>query len=588
MPIQILPSNLSSQISSGEIIERPVSVIKELMENSIDAGSKNINIEIEKNGLQSIVLQDDGCGICKEELLLAISHHATSKISSLSDLDDLRTFGFRGEALASIRAVSRLTLISSYQSNDLGWKIYSENFMDNQDIILQPIAHPKGTTIIVENLFYNIPVRLKFIKNEKLEFLKICEIFRKIALSHFHINFSLKHNKKLIAKYNAIKKKSDKIHRLQDIFGKIDINKMIKIKSKINNLLLCGWISLPHFPERLENIRYIYVNNRCIRNNLILNAIRSAYSKIEANKNISFILYLTMPCNKIITYIHPTKNKIKFNNSNEIYVFIYESILFYLEKLKNKIFLKNTLFNKNDFQVYEKKELYSSESFYLNFFILISSYFSKNKIFSKNINTIKKKDKICKYDTYLKEYSCCFGRLLIIIRNYYGLIYHNDNFLLISFPVAKGIIKKKKLINNIQKKIIPESFLTNIKINFKNQEYMILLKNKEVLLKFGFKLIFKKKYIILNSIPSFFQKKNIDILISKFFLFLFFKKIILVEDVINWFYINVFIELKNWNYPNAISILLELEYYYPLLLKNPPAKLLQKVNINTALCMLKI
>ncbi|QCI20108.1 DNA mismatch repair endonuclease MutL [Buchnera aphidicola (Brevicoryne brassicae)] len=551
MPIRILSSDLSSQISAGEVIDRPASVIKEIIENSIDANAKNINIEIEQNGFKSIFLNDDGFGIDQKELLLAITRHATSKINSLSDLDSINTFGFRGEALASIKAVSRFTLISSNRPNNVAWKIYSEGFIDSK-IVLQPIAHPQGTTVLVENLFYNIPVKLKFIQNQKLEFLKIFEVIKKIALSHFHINFSLKHNKKIIVQYNALKNSNNKIDRLKDVFlNKININELLEIKSKIYNIMLFGWISYPRYFNNLKKIQYCYVNNRYIRNNLIVNAVCSAYKEIVGNKYVSFVLYLTVPSNEIDINIHPTKNEIVFNKFDIIYTFIYNSILHNLKKNQNKYLLKIT-----------------------------SLSFSK-----KNI---KKKEKNITFDSFFKKYDCSFQRLLIVVRKYYGLIHQYDNFSLISFPLAQAIIKKYQLKIDIKEKKIPKYFLANIKINLIFKEYSILLNHQEELLLFGFYLIFKKNYVILKFIPVCFMNKNIDITISKFFKFLFVKRRVSISDIINWFYINLFIELKNWNYTDGISVLLQMQYYCPFLLKNPPPRLLQKININSALCMLKI
>ncbi|QCI25747.1 DNA mismatch repair endonuclease MutL [Buchnera aphidicola (Sitobion avenae)] len=584
MSIRVLPKDLSSQISAGEIIERPASVVKEIIENSIDAGSKNINIFIEKSGFQSIILKDDGCGINKKDLLLAVCHHATSKITSLSDLDVLTTFGFRGEALASIRAVSRLTLISCTQFNDCAWKIYLEGFSNNY-IPLQPIAHPQGTTIIIENLFYNMPVRLKFLKNKKLEFLKICEVVRKIALSYFYVNFSLEHNKKLIIKYNSVNNKNNKIHRLQDIFNISDANQFLEVKEKNKyNMILFGWISHPYACKELKNIQYCYVNNRCIYNNIFLKAVRSAYHETIGKTNISFILYLEISPDNIDFNIHPTKNEIKFHKPNVIYKFIYETVFYNLKKIEKKYLSKDSLSNPR-INLHDEKKIHSNplDSIFLT---LISLFFFKKKYF-KNIN-IKKICNDLAFDIFLEKYQCSIGKLLTITREYYGLIHHRKNFLLISFPLAKGMVRRQKLKDNIEKKIIYEYFSSNIKINTTPQEYGILFHIKETLLKFGFRLIFKKNYVILCSIPIFLKKCNTNVVVSDFFKFLFLKKPVLISQIVDWFYINVFIELKDWTRTNGIKVLLEMEYYCPLLLKNPPPKLLQKININKALCILKI
>ncbi|QCI17941.1 DNA mismatch repair endonuclease MutL [Buchnera aphidicola (Acyrthosiphon lactucae)] len=583
MPIRKLSSDLSSQISAGEVIERPASVIKEIIENSIDAGATNIDILIEKNGFQSIVLRDNGCGIHKEELFLAVCHHATSKINSLSDLYALTTFGFRGEALASIRAVSRLTLISCTQFNDIAWKLYLEGFSNNH-ITVQPIAHPQGTTVIVENLFYNMPVRLKFLKNQKLEFLKICEVVKKIALSCFYISFSLKHNKKLIIQYNSINSKNKKINRFKDIFKTIDVNQFIEIKEKKYNMFFFGWISHPYDFKESKSIQYCYVNNRYIYNNIFISAVRSAYYKISGKKNISFILYLKISSDNIDINIHPTKNEIKFHKPDIVYTFIYETILYNLKKIEKKYLFNDSLRNTKN-NVYKKKmsDLYFFDPIFLTFISLF--FFNKN--ISKNINIKKKRNNFIS-NTYLEKYQCSIGKLLVIVRKYYGLIYKSNNFSLISFPLAKGIVRKQKLKNNIKKKIIPEYFSSHIKINLKSQEYFILSNHKEILLKIGFHLIFKKNYVILSAIPIFLKDRNFHLIISEFFAFLFLKKQVLISEILNWFYINVFIELKNWTCANGIAVLLEIEYYCPLLLMNPPSKLLQKININAALCTLKI
>lgn len=562
MPICILPLSLSSQISAGEVIDRPDSVVKEIIENSIDAGSKNINIEIENNGFKSILVKDDGCGINRKELLFAITRHATSKINSLSDLESIDTFGFRGEALASIRAVSRLTIISCTHLNEIGWKIYSEGSEDH-NIILQPIAHPLGTTVIVENLFYNMLIRLKFIKNRKLEFLKIYEVVKRIALSQFNIGFTLKHNGKLIANYNSLKNNENKCYRLKNVFNIIETDKLIKVKSNLDDMLLFGWITYSKYLKKFKNIEYCYVNNRYTQKSIFYKAVRSAFFQIIENIKMSFVLYLKMPSNKVDINIHPTKNEIQFNESKLIYAFIYQTIL---NNLKN-----NSSFFKNKIKKNVKQKDFSDS---LKPFFFINS---SSSVFSKKCNLIKdQKD------------SCSFLNLLIIVKKYYGLIYNKNNFLLISFPLAQAIIKKKKLENEIKKKIKIEYFMTNIKLNVTHEEYILLFKNQKILLKFGFCLMFLKNSIILITAPNFFKKNRADVLILDFFVFLFLKKKVLIKDIINWFYLNIFLELKSWNYMNGVLMLLEIERFHPFLFNNPPSKLLQRIDIKTALRKLKI
>ncbi|AYN24529.1 DNA mismatch repair endonuclease MutL [Buchnera aphidicola] len=580
-PIRILSTNLSSQISAGEVIERPSSVIKELLENSIDAKAKNINISIEKSGLHSITVKDDGFGIEKNQLLLAISRHATSKINTLTDLDSINTFGFRGEALASIRAVSRLKLISCPKNSKIAWSIYSEGFSDYT--LLKPIAHPFGTSIIVENLFYNIPVRLKFIKNKKLEFLKICEIIKRIALSHFDINISFKKNKKLFLTYKAIEKNDNKIHRLKTVFNHIDINYFLEIKEKIDNITLFGWLFFPPSPPNsFKKIQFFYVNNRFIYSDLINNAIFNAFYEIAGNKkNISFVLYITLPSNEIDINIHPTKNEIKFHKSNIIYFFLYKTILSHLKKSKIKYFSNNS-FSKVHSDKYKNN----------NFCSL--SIDSMSKICFKNEKKFLYKDIIANYffkidsKRFLKKYFFSFGRLLMVFQKYYGLMYYFDTFSLISFPLAKKIVEQYKLKKVIKNHIIPDFFSCNFSFLITLEQSKVLSDNLKLLLKFGFNFILKEETFFLKTIPNFLKYQNLDILLSSFFSFIFLKKKICIKDIIKWFDSNILVEKNSWSYLDGISILLEIEYFCPSILKNPPFKLLQKININEALCILKI
>ncbi|QCI25187.1 DNA mismatch repair endonuclease MutL [Buchnera aphidicola (Rhopalosiphum padi)] len=581
LPIRILPANLSSQISAGEVIERPSSVIKELLENSIDAKAKNIDISIEKGGLQSIIVKDDGFGIEKDQLLLAISRHATSKINTLVDLDYINTFGFRGEALASIRAVSRLKLISCSKNSNVAWSIYSEGFSNHT--LLQPIAHPLGTSVIVENLFYNIPVRLKFIKNERLEFLKICETIKKIALSHFGINIYFKKNRKLFLVYNAVKKSDDKIFRLKTIFNQIDLNYVLEIKEKIHNITLFGWlIFIPSLSSSFKKIQYCYVNNRFVYNDLINSAIFNALYETTGNKkSVSFVLYITLPSHEIDVNIHPTKNEIKFHKTNIIYFFLYKSILSNLKKSKIKYF-SSDFFSKINFNKSKKN---NSCSLIVNSVSKIGLEYEKKILFKDIISNhfFKVNSK-----RFLKEFLFSFGKLLIIFKKYYGLIYYFDTFSLISFPLAKKIVEQYKLKNAIKNNIIPENFLYNFSFFITIEQNKILANNSKLLLKFGFNFILKETYFFLKTIPNFLKNQNLDVFLSNFFTFIFFKKKVCIKDIIKWFDTNILVEKTPWNYEDGILILLEIECFCPSIFKKPPFKLLQKININEALCILKV
>mgnify|MGYP000137255679 CR=1 FL=1 len=217
MPIQVLPPQLANQIAAGEVVERPASVVKELVENSIDAGATRIDIDIERGGAKLIRIRDNGCGIKKDELALALARHATSKIASLDDLEAIISLGFRGEALASISSVSRLTLTSRTAEQQEAWQAYAEG--RDMDVTVKPAAHPVGTTLEVLDLFYNTPARRKFMRTEKTEFGHIDEVVRRIALARFDVTINLSHNGKMMRQYRAVTQNGQKERRLGAICG---------------------------------------------------------------------------------------------------------------------------------------------------------------------------------------------------------------------------------------------------------------------------------------------------------------------------------------------------------------------------------
>ena len=230
MPIQILPTRLANQIAAGEVVERPASVVKELVENSLDSGATSIEIDIEKGGHKRILIRDNGSGIPRDELPLALSRHATSKIAKLDDLEAICSLGFRGEALASISSVARLSLSSKPKEQAQAWQAQCEG--RDMQVQLNPVAHPDGSSVDVVDLFFNTPARRKFLKTEKTEFSHIDEVIRRIALSRFDVSFSLKHNGKLLRKYPAVKLQSTELKRLSSICGKEFAEQSIELNSQ--------------------------------------------------------------------------------------------------------------------------------------------------------------------------------------------------------------------------------------------------------------------------------------------------------------------------------------------------------------------
>jgi DNA mismatch repair protein MutL len=325
LPIQILPARLANQIAAGEVVERPASVVKELVENSLDSGATSIEIEIEKGGHKGILIRDNGSGIAHEELALALSRHATSKITHLDDLEAICSLGFRGEALASISSVSRLSLSSKPKTQNQAWQAHCEG--RDMQVQINPVAHPDGTTVDVVDLFFNTPARRKFLKTEKTEFGHIDEVIRRIALSRFDVSFSLKHNGKLLRKYPAAQTKDKQIKRLTAICGKDTANYTIELNSQYQQFTLQGWLVTPGQAKAHADFQYFYVNGRMMRDKLINHAVRQAFEGlIEADVYPSYVLYLTLEPNQVDVNVHPAKHEVRFHQARLVHDFIYRAL----------------------------------------------------------------------------------------------------------------------------------------------------------------------------------------------------------------------------------------------------------------------
>jgi len=322
MTIAILPARLANQIAAGEVVERPASVIKELIENSLDAGATNINIDIDKGGIKKIKITDNGSGICKEELALALSRHATSKIKNLNDLEAIDSLGFRGEALASISSVSRLTLTSKPTEQATAWQANAQG--RDMSVEVKPAAHPDGTSIEVLDLFFNTPARRKFLRTEKTEFNHIDEVIRRIALARFDVSFTLTHNAKVIRQYRTASNQAQFNKRVAMVCGQKFIDHAIVIDCPHDNMKLSGWLAKPSFSRNQNDLCYSYVNGRMMRDKLINHAIRQAYADLLPNDTYpAFVLFLQLDYREVDVNVHPAKHEVRFHQSRYVHDFIY-------------------------------------------------------------------------------------------------------------------------------------------------------------------------------------------------------------------------------------------------------------------------
>ena len=325
MPIKILSPQLANQIAAGEVVERPASVVKELVENSLDAGANKIQIDIENGGANLIRIRDNGCGIPKEELSLALARHATSKIADLDDLEAILSLGFRGEALASISSVSRLTLTSRTEAQTEAWQVYAQG--RDMETTIKPASHPVGTTVEVANLFFNTPARRKFLRTDKTEFAHIDEVIRRIALTKFNTAFTLTHNGKIIRQYRPAEALNQQLKRVAAICGDDFVKNALRIDWKHDNLHLSGWVATPNFSRTQNDLSYCYINGRMVRDKVISHAIRQAYAQYLSNDAYpAFVLFIDLNPHDVDVNVHPTKHEVRFHQQRLIHDFIYEGI----------------------------------------------------------------------------------------------------------------------------------------------------------------------------------------------------------------------------------------------------------------------
>jgi DNA mismatch repair protein MutL len=324
--IQRLTPHLANQIAAGEVIERPASIVKELIENSLDAGSQQIDIDIDKGGIQRIRIRDNGHGIHKDDLVLALDRHATSKIHTLNDLDRIHTLGFRGEALASISSIARLSLSSSIETTQQGWKIAPDYHRENS-LIPAPIAHAQGTTVEIQDLFFNTPARRKFLKSEQTEFAHIETLVKRLSLSHFSTGFSLHHNKRLIYQLRPALDETAKEERIAALCSRSFIENALYIDMQGIDLRLWGWISLPTFSRSQSDLQYFYVNRRIVKDKLINHAVKQAYHDVLYHgRHPAFTLFIELDPYTVDVNAHPAKYEVRFRESRLVYDFVKQSL----------------------------------------------------------------------------------------------------------------------------------------------------------------------------------------------------------------------------------------------------------------------
>ncbi len=330
--IQQLSDTLINQIAAGEVVERPASVVKELLENALDAGASRIEVELEEGGMRLIRIRDDGLGIAADELALALARHATSKIASLDDLEHVMTMGFRGEALPSIASVSRFSISSKPAAQAHAMRIEVEG---GKVLPAAPTAHPVGTSVEARDLFYNIPARRKFLRAERTEFGHIEELLRAQALANMQIEFRLSHNGKQVRSYRASNSEDERFRRLGEAMGEEFARQSLAIEHELASpstgsapvLRLHGWVGLPTASRSQADHQYFYVNRRLVRDRVVAHAVRQAYADVlYRGRHPSFVLFLEIDPTRVDVNVHPAKSEVRFRDSRLVHDFLFRSL----------------------------------------------------------------------------------------------------------------------------------------------------------------------------------------------------------------------------------------------------------------------
>ena len=324
--IKQLDNRLANQIAAGEVVERPASVVKELLENALDAGATVITVDVDEGGVKRIRITDNGVGIEGEDLPLALARHATSKIASIDDLEAVATLGFRGEALASIASVSKLSVTSNASDNPSRGQVARCEGRE-MEVTLSPAAHPRGTTLEIRDLFYNTPARRKFLRTERTELARVEEVVKRTALARPDVSFVLSHNGKALHRLTAGMTEHDLQRRVIGICGESFARESVVIDRVAHGLSLRGWVGLPTFSRSQADLQYFFVNGRVVKDKVITHSVRQAYRDVlYGGRHPAYVLFLELDANRVDVNVHPTKHEVRFRDSRSVHGFVFSTL----------------------------------------------------------------------------------------------------------------------------------------------------------------------------------------------------------------------------------------------------------------------
>ncbi|HBR1429311.1 DNA mismatch repair endonuclease MutL [Klebsiella quasipneumoniae] len=617
MPIQVLPPQLANQIAAGEVVERPASVVKELVENSLDAGATRIDIDIERGGAKLIRIRDNGCGIKKDELALALARHATSKIASLDDLEAIISLGFRGEALASISSVARLTLTSRTAEQHEAWQAYAEG--RDQAVTVKPAAHPVGTTLEVLDLFYNTPARRKFMRTEKTEFGHIDEVVRRIALARFDVTINLSHNGKVMRQYRAVAQDGQRERRLGTICGAAFLEHALAIEWQHGDLTLRGWVADPlHTTPALAEIQYCYVNGRMMRDRLINHAIRQACEdKLGADQQPAFVLYLEIDPHQVDVNVHPAKHEVRFHQSRLVHDFIYQGVLSVLQQQldaplaekddppaprampENRIAAGGNQFARPSearepatrFSITPSRESAASSGRPggASWPHAQPGYQKQQGALYRQLldtPTAPKPALQTPGAAELAGHSQSFGRVLTIVSRDCALLEREGGLALLSLTVAERWLRQAQLTPGAEA-VCAQPLLIPLRLKVTEGEKQALVAAQSALTQLGIDMHTDALHVTVRAVPLPLRQQNLQILIPELIGYLAQQNAFDVGNIAQWMARNLTSEQTSWNMAQAIALLADVERLCPQLVRTPPGGLLQPVDLHSAMNALK-
>lgn len=635
MPIQVLPPQLANQIAAGEVVERPASVVKELVENSLDAGATRIDIDIERGGAKLIRIRDDGCGIGKDELALALARHATSKIATLDDLEAIMSLGFRGEALASISSVSRLTLTSRTAAQQEAWQAYAEG--RDMAVTVKPAAHPQGTTLEVLDLFYNTPARRKFMRTEKTEFAHIDEVIRRIALARFDVTINLSHNGKMVRQYRGVKPDMPRERRLGAICGVPFLENALAIEWQHGDLALQGWVVEPQATTpALAEIQYCYVNGRMMRDKLINHAIRQACEdKLGRDQQPAYVLYLSVDPHQVDVNVHPAKHEVRFHQSRLVHDFIYQGVLsVFQQNLETPLPLSDSGTEYTASPVWQPENRTAAGE---NVFTQPARTHGSVKIPAERNERRSQSETAQSRPTretspspeqghwphavpgYQKQQGALyqklletpderasdrpvpdartitpfssvsaysFGRVLTLVSGDLALLEQENRLCLLSLSVASRWLRQVQLLPE-NEKACAQPLLIPVRLKLQSRELTTLTTYQSALETLGISLTAEAGAVTIRAVPLPLRQQNLQNLIPELIGYLAGQPACDTTQIAKWLADKLESETREWSVSQAIALLADVERLCPGLVKSPPGGLLQPVDLHLAINALK-